>query len=318
MSTILYALGRWSYRHPWRVLVSWLLLLGLAGGGAVAFQQGVDNSFSIPGTEAQEAIQQLSRTFPQVSGTSAQIIVVTADGTSVDAEPYLSGIDETLDRLDGLDGVVAVTDPFDDTVKGLVSDDGSAAIVRVQFEGELTTITAETKADLASIADELRAELPPGSTAQLGGELYSSSLPTLSITEGLGVVIALIVLIIAFRSLLVSWLPLATALLGVGLSMALIFVSTAFASISSTTPLLALMLGLAVGIDYSLFIVARHQDQVRTGVDPEESTANRICRGVPSSLERMTMCGFLSTMTSFCFTGAGGAGGLLEPKPNMV
>ena len=80
-------------------------------------------------------------------------------------------------------------------------------------------------------------------------------------------------LIVTFRSFVVAGLPLLTALLGVGLSMAFIFFATAFAPISATTPLLALMLGLAVGIDYTLFIVARHQDQVREGVELEESAA---------------------------------------------
>ena len=80
-------------------------------------------------------------------------------------------------------------------------------------------------------------------------------------------------LIVTFRSFVVAGLPLLTAIIGVGLSISLIFLSTAFASVSSTTPLLALMLGLAVGIDYALFIAARHQDQVRAGVEPEESAA---------------------------------------------
>src|SRR5690606_38030906 len=85
-----------------------------------------------------------------------------------------------------------------------------------------------------------------------------------------------LVLIVTFRSFMVAGLPLLTAVLGVGISMAGIFAATAFASVSSTTPLLALMLGLAVGLDYALFIVARHQDQVRSGVDPEESAARAV------------------------------------------
>ena len=88
MSTLLYALGRWSYRHSWRVLIAWLLLLGLAGVGAVTLGQGTDNSFSIPGTESQAGIEQLNRTFPQASGTSAQMIVVTADEAPIEEAPY--------------------------------------------------------------------------------------------------------------------------------------------------------------------------------------------------------------------------------------
>ena len=99
MSTLLYSLGRWSYRHSWRVLVSWLLLLALAGGGAALFMKGTDNSFSIPGTEAQEGIALLDRTFPQASGTSAQLVVVAPEGERVDAEPVASVIGDAVSEL---------------------------------------------------------------------------------------------------------------------------------------------------------------------------------------------------------------------------
>ena len=87
MSTLLAALGRWSYRHPWRVIVTWMLLLGLAGAGAVVLGSGTDNSFSIPGTESEAGIEQLSRTFPQVSGTSAQLVIVTDNGAPIGEAP---------------------------------------------------------------------------------------------------------------------------------------------------------------------------------------------------------------------------------------
>jgi RND superfamily putative drug exporter len=273
VSTLLYSLGRWSYRHGVRVLLAWIIILAAAGGGAALFSQGTDNSFSIPGTESQEGLQQLSRTFPQVSGTSAQIIVVAAPGDRVDEAPYTGDIATAIDELDAVDGVLAVTDPFDQTVSGLVSDDGDAAIIRLQFDGQSGDVSPEAKASLTDVSNSLGAELPEGSQVALGGDLFGTSIPGVTITEAVGLIIALLVLIVTFRSFVVAGLPLLTAVIGVGLSMALIFVATAFASISSTTPLLALMLGLAVGIDYALFIAARHQDQVRDGVDPEESAA---------------------------------------------
>jgi len=278
VSTLLYSLGRWSYRHPWRVLVSWLLLLGIVGGTvgigmATGFVKGTDNSFSIPGTEAQEGIALLDRTFPQASGTSAQLVIVAPDGERVDEEPIEGVIGDAIADFDALDGVLAVTDPFDEMVEGLVSEDGQAAIVRLQFDGQATDVSDATKDALTAVADQTRAALPDGSQVAIGGDLFSTSVPALSLIEAVGVLIALFVLIVTFRSLAVAWFPLASALIGVGLAIALIYVSTAFASISSTTPMLAIMLGLAVGIDYALFIVARHQDQVRTGVDPEESAA---------------------------------------------
>ncbi len=273
MSTLLYTLGRWSFRHSWRVLIAWILLLVLAGGGALVFMKGTDNSFSIPGTEAQEGIQLLDRSFPQASGTSAQLVMVAADGDRIDEEPYTSQIEDSIAQLEDLDGVLAVTDPFDEMVSGLVSDDGSAAIIRLQFDGGPTDVTDETTDALAQVAQNARDELPDGSAVAIGGELFSTSVPSLTITEAIGVLIALFVLMITFRSFVVAWFPLVSALIGVALAIALIFVSTAFATISSTTPMLAIMLGLAVGIDYALFIVARHQDQVRAGTDPAESAA---------------------------------------------
>ena len=273
MSTLLYALGRWSYRHPWRVLVAWILLLGIAGGGALAFMKGTDNSFSIPGTEAQEGIQLLDRSFPQASGTSAQLVIVAADGDTIAEAPYAAEIDDTVAALEDIDGVIAVTDPFNEMVTGMVSEDESAAIIRLQFDGQSTDVSDETKDALTLVADHLRDTLPAGSQVAMGGDLFSTSVPALSLIEAVGVLIALFVLIVTFRSFAVAWFPLISAIIGVGLAIALIYVSTAFASISSTTPMLAIMLGLAVGIDYALFIVARHQDQVRTGVEPEESAA---------------------------------------------
>ncbi|WP_434809837.1 MMPL family transporter [Microbacterium sp. bgisy189] len=273
MSTLLYSLGRWSFRHPWRVLVSWLLLLAVVGGATAVFMKGTDNSFTIPGTEAQEGIEMLDRTFPQASGTSAQLVIVAPEGERVDTSPIDGLITETVEDLSDLDGVLAVTDPFDDMVSGMVSEDGEAAIVRLQFDGQATDVSDATLEALTEVAADLRTDMPDGSQVAMGGDLFSTSVPALTITEVVGVLIALFVLIITFRSFAVAWFPLVSALIGVALAIALIFVSTAFASVSSTTPMLAVMLGLAVGMDYALFIVARHQDQVRDGVDPEESAA---------------------------------------------
>lgn len=278
MSTLLYSLGRWSYRHSWRVLVSWLLLLGVVGGAvgigvASGTVKGFDNSFSIPGTEGQEGLELLNRTFPQAAGTSAQYVVVAGPGQRVDEKPYTDEIASTVSALGALDGVLAVTDPFNKNVTGMVSDDGKAALIRLQFEGTATNVPAATKTTLKDMSTSLGAALPAGSSVVVGGDLFSTSLPTLSIIEAIGVLVALFVLIVTFRSLAVAWFPLVSALIGVALSIVLIFASTAFATVSSTTPMLAIMLGLAVGIDYALFIVARHQDQVRAGVDPEESAA---------------------------------------------
>ncbi|MCR2812541.1 MULTISPECIES: MMPL family transporter [Microbacterium] len=273
MSTLLFSLGRWSYRHPWRVLIGWLLLLAIVGGSALAFMKGTDDAFRIPGTEAQEGIELLERTFPQASGTSAQLVIVAADGDTVADDAYVDAIDDTVAAFEDLDGVLAVTDPFDEMVSGLVSDDERAAIVRLQFDGQSIDVSQETTDAMRAIAADARDALPADAQVALGGDLFGTSIPTLSLIEAVGVLIALFVLIVTFRSIAVAFFPLVSALIGVGLGIALIYVATAFESVPSTAPMLAIMLGLAVGIDYALFIVARHQDQVRAGVEPEESAA---------------------------------------------
>ncbi|WP_405373814.1 MULTISPECIES: MMPL family transporter [unclassified Microbacterium] len=273
MSTLLYSLGRWSYRHSWRVLIAWLLLLGLAGGSVALFMKGTDNAFTIPGTEAQEGIQLLERTFPQASGASAQFIVVAPEGATVTDEPLRGEIVDLAGDLGDIDGVSSVTDPYDELVEGLVSDDDRAALVQMQFDGQSVDVEAETIDAVRGLVSDFRDTAPEGTTSALGGDLFSSSLPALSIIEAVGVIVALFVLMITFRSFAVAWFPLISALIGVALAISLIYVSTAVTTISSVTPMLAIMLGLAVGIDYALFIVARHQDQVRLGMDPEESAA---------------------------------------------
>ncbi len=273
MSTLLYALGRWSYRHPWRVLLTWLVLLGLAGGGAALMSKGTENTFTIPGTEAQEGLEALARTFPQVSGTSAQLIIVAPDGSSVTDDPYRSAIEAATDEIGEIDGVSGATGPFDDTIEGLLSDDERAALIAVQIDGDATEVSDALDESLQTATTTLRDALPNDAQVALGGEMYSTSIPGLTITEVVGVLIALFVLIVSFRSFVVAWYPLISAIVGVGLALALMFVATSFSTISSTAPMLAMMLGLAVGIDYALFIVARHQDQVRSGIAPEESAA---------------------------------------------
>ncbi|MFS0866543.1 efflux RND transporter permease subunit [Microbacterium sp. 179-B 1A2 NHS] len=273
MSTLLYSLGRWSYRHSWRVIIAWVVLLGLVGGGVALFMKGTDNAFTIPGTEAQEGIELLNRTFPQASGASGQLVIVAPEGTTIDDEPLRGEIVAVAEELRDIDGVANATDPYDEMVEGLISDDQRAALVQIQFDGQSMDITDETIDAVRAAIEDFRDTAPEGMTSALGGDLFSTSIPALSVTEAVGVIVALFVLMITFRSFAVAWFPLVSALIGVGLAVALIYLSTAVTTISSVTPMLAVMLGLAVGIDYALFIVARHQDQVRAGMDPEESAA---------------------------------------------
>ncbi|GAA4181570.1 MMPL family transporter [Gryllotalpicola koreensis] len=275
MASVLYALGRWITRFRWVVLVGWIVLLALIGGGAALFNKGFDNSVSIPGTEAQQALDQLGRTFPQVSGASAQLVVVAPDGSKVTDAAFKTVIADEATALAKLPGVSSATSPFDAN-GGLVSDDGRAGIISIQMSESETNVTDAQKDALQDSADSFGKSLPDGSQAVLGGSLFSTSFPAVSATEGIGLVIAIVVLIVTFGSFLAAGLPLLSALLGVGISTAAIYLLTAFSPITSTTPLLALMLGLAVGIDYALFIISRHLDQRRHGMEFRESIARSL------------------------------------------
>ncbi|QHC69079.1 MMPL family transporter [Rathayibacter sp. VKM Ac-2801] len=273
MSSLLYRLGRRVYRAHRLVAVLWLLIVVAGGGGALLLNQGTDNTFSIPGTQSQTALDQLERTFPQVSGTSARYVVVAPDGGSVQDADVKGPVSDAVTALGDVDEVAAVTDPYSDSVSGTISDAGNALVITAQMDGSATTTSPESRDALKAEATTLQDALPAGSVVSLGGDLFAQNLPGVTITEAIGLVVALVVLVLTFGSFLAAGMPLVTALLGVALSMSAIFIATRFASISSTTPLLALMLGLAVGIDYALFIISRHQDQLKQGMDPEESTA---------------------------------------------
>jgi RND superfamily putative drug exporter len=276
VSSLLYSIGRWAYRSRKLVLSLWIVLLVALGGGALAFNQGTDNSFSIPGTESQQALDTLSRNFPQVSGTSAQVVVVAPHNSTVRAADVTGPVTAAVKSIGDIHGVAGVTSPYSTLVKNTVSSDGSAAVITVQLTGQQSTVGADTKDAIKAAGAHLQSALPAGSQVAVGGQVFSQSLPTISATELIGVGVALVVLVLTFGSFIAAGMPLLTALLGVLLSVALIFIATLFGPISSTTPLLALMLGLAVGIDYSLFIISRHQSQLKMGVDPEESTARAV------------------------------------------
>lgn len=273
MSSVLYSLGRWAARARRLVVIGWVLVLAVVGGAAGLLYQGFDNSVTIPGTESQDALDSLSATFPQVSGSSAQIVVVAPDGSTIDDDAMRGPIEDTVEDLGDLDQVAAVTSPYDDQMAASINDDDTATLLTIQLDGDQSVITEDTKDALRTASDDLAAALPAGSQASLGGELFSVEFPALSIIEAIGVVVALVVLIITLGSFVAAGLPLVNALVGVGVSMLLLLTATVFGPINSTTPMLGLMLGLAVGIDYALFIVSRHREQLGQGLEVDESIA---------------------------------------------
>lgn len=277
MSSFLYRLGRAAVRGRVFVLGAWLALAAVVGGGGLLFQQDFDDSFTIPGSESQEAMDHLGNVFPEMGGgAQGQLILVVPEGEQVDTAANQEAVDTAVGELEEIDQVATVADPFDDTVAESVSDDGQAALIEVQLDVGLGDVTDATTTEMTTVADELRAEAGVGADVHVAGEAFEELVPEFGVLEGAGVGIALVVLLVVFRSVFAAGMPVGTAILGVGVSVGLIGLTTLLTPISSTAPMLAAMLGLALGIDYALFILSRHRDQLAEGADVEDSIARAV------------------------------------------
>lgn len=273
MSASLYALGRWCYRRRGRVVAIWLALLAVLGGLAITFQGSFDDAFEIPGSSSSDAFDRLHMTFPEATAVTATAMIVAPEGNEADEEQ--AAIETAIDDFLAVPTIDEALSPWDDMVDGTVSDDGRAAMMQLNLN-VTETPTSEQLAEITEVGNALESQLPDGWQVAMGGQAFNIQLPALSIIEAVGLIVALVVLTVVLGSLVAAGLPLITAVVGVGIAMAILLLVTRVAAISSTTPILAVMLGLAVGIDYALFILSRHRDELRKGADPEESTGRAV------------------------------------------
>lgn len=258
-------------RRHWRVIGAWAALVVLLGGLAVGLGGTLSTQFEIPGTQAQEGLDELATRFPQMSGTSGQVVFVTDDGTTVD--DHKDQIDATMKEVSEVDGVEVAPSPFDENSPGTRGSDDTAIIGTVQMEGQPGGFPDGSLEKLEKITDD---SSNGGIEAHLGGQILQEAGLPLSISELVGVIAALIVLAITFRALLPAAIPISTALVGIIVSMTALLSMASAVDIPSVTPTLAIMLGLAVGIDYALFIVSRHRGQLTQGMDVQESIGQSI------------------------------------------
>jgi RND superfamily putative drug exporter len=273
MASLLHRLGLSSFRRPWRVVAAWLLALAAILGLGIGLGGQMQESFAIPGTESQNAIDQLEAVFPQTSGGSAQVVLQAPEGERVDADEHRDVIEDLAGEIEDLDGVAAVTTPFSEYATDALSDDGRVGITQVQFDEASDQVPDATIEELVATAPTAEAS---GLRVEFGGQVFQDNEFGITVSEVFGVLFAGVVLVITFGSLLAAGLPLLSALVGVGIAMGGILSVAAFAPVSNTAPMLALMIGLAVGIDYSLFILSRHRSQLALGTDPAESAATSV------------------------------------------
>lgn len=263
MASLLYRLGRFSFRRRKRVVAVWLLLLVVLGGAAATLMGPTSDKFTMPGTESQRALDSLQEQFPQASGTTGTIVIAAPEGAKLDKAAVAPVVRDAA----AVDGVVGAVDPFQ---AGAVSEDGRYALVQVQFEAVADEVTDAQRAayeKAGADADGLRVEH--------GGEVLNAEVEVGS-TEAIGVLIAAGVLVVTFGSLVAAGMTLLNALVAVAAGMAGLFAVSSVVELTSTAPILALMLGLAVGIDYSLFITSRHRQYLTEGVDAEEAAGRAV------------------------------------------
>jgi RND superfamily putative drug exporter len=272
MATLLFRLGRFAYKRALLVVIAWVLLAAGALAGGVALGGQLQDSYAIPGTESQKAIDLLSAVFPQTAGASAEIVVQDAHGANLKtADGAL--IEKVVTRLNDVKGVEQALSPYSDYATAAVSRDGSTAIIALQFSDSAEKVT---NTELAAVKAATAPLTSAGLTVEYGGQVYQQVDVGVSWTEALGVLFAAIVLIVTFGSVLAAGLPLLSAIIALAVSMGAVLTTASLVTISSTTPLLALMIGLAVGIDYALFILSRHRSQLASGMDAGESAATAV------------------------------------------
>ncbi|MCL1838906.1 MAG: MMPL family transporter [Propionibacteriaceae bacterium] len=275
MSSFLYRLARSCFRNRVRVVLAWLAVLGVLGVGALAAPKEFDDNFTIPGAASMIALAQLSVTFPEAADASAQLILTAPLGQRMDDPAVIEPVKAFFEMVERLPYVKGITSPYLEQASGQISDDGKYALASVRIFESVSTFSDVDRADLVAQVNKISDYLP-GAKANIGGNVYSIHMPELTWVEALGLVAAIIVLIITLGSLLGGAIPVVTALTGVGCGVSVVVITANVTPVSATTLMLAVMLGLAVGIDYCLFIASRHRDQLATGMDVEESAARAV------------------------------------------
>ncbi len=269
MATLLYRLGRGSMRRRRLVAAIWLVVLVGLGLAAATLRGPTASNFTMPGTESQQALDLLAEQFPAASGATGTIAIKAPGPGQLGSPEGQAVVQAITEEAATLPGVIAAVNPFQ---AGAVSPDGQYALVQVQFSGSADTVTEEQRDAYEQVGDQAEAQ---GWQVAPGGEVLNTE-PEVGSTEALGVAVALVVLIITFGSLVAAGMTMLNALIGVGVGMAGLFALSGAVELTSTAPILALMLGLAVGIDYSLFITSRYRQNLIEGLPADEAVGRAV------------------------------------------
>ena len=268
MSRLLYRWGRWSATRPWIAIGAWVLLSVLVVAASAGFGKQLDDSMAAPGTDSQAAADLLAGADSGAGGLTAYVVATPRQDsvTFVDSRQARVGLDRLESAVGELPKVLGTTQE--------VSPDGRVALLRVQYPeiGELAVSDLDA---LKAVLAESRAS--SSLRLEAGGDLYFSfEQPPANVGEVLGLVVAAVILVVAFGSLLAAGLPLAVALFGLLVGASLIPLLGLLIDIPVWAPVMAAMVGLGVGIDYALFLLSRHREYLAAGVPVAESVGRSL------------------------------------------
>lgn len=297
MAKILFNLGRWSYLHKKRVIAAWLLLLVGIAAAALGFQKGFNDIFEIKDVPSTHATEMLQEKFPgtknPAESTDVNIVFGAPEGKKLEDPELMAAMDETVASLknnvpdfkEGMQfgnpvklndklgkmlvdqmtkqGMPEATAKSDADNLRMYSADGRYGTMTFSYDVPLPADV--TDEDRQAVYDAIQISRDAGMDVEVGGPGFGDPIKVEPISEIAGVVVALVILAFTFGSLLAAGLPLATAIVGVGIGALVTVGATAVLPLNSITPTLGLMIGLAVGIDYALFIMSRYRDELRQG-----------------------------------------------------
>lgn len=262
MSRLLRNLGAFCARRHWIVIVLWLIAAGTAIAAGQVVGTDPTDSLTIPGSDSQAAFDILQAEFPTEWGSTARIVFAVDDGR-LDEPSRQASIEQTLTRARTVPHVTGLVDPFSPEGFGRVSRDGRIAFAEIQYDIDARGVGTGGVTDLLATAEPARGA---GVQVAYGGDIVERQNPEQARkSEVIGLVVAITVLLLAFGSVMAMGVPLVTAVGGLAVGLSLIRVLSAHMAVTSVAPILASMIGIAVGIDYALFVVSRYRQQLAAG-----------------------------------------------------
>jgi RND superfamily putative drug exporter len=260
--------GEWASAHRRLTLVGWIVLLVASLGLSSAIGSNYSNSFSLPGTESQRALDLLKRDFPAQSGDSDQIVLHARSGsiTSAAAQARIAPVLAQISKLPHVSGVIS---PYSPAGARQVSSNGTIAFATVNFDERANVLPKPAVERVISVAASARSSQLE---VQLGGQAIEQvERVSIGTATAVGLIAAMIVLLVTFGSVLAMGLPILTALLGLGTAIGLAGLASQVISTPDFATQLAAMIGLGVGIDYALFLITRFRQNFRSGMDVQTS-----------------------------------------------